>query len=386
MRRDFVRGSQYGRWSDGDFAAWEMRDSRENPTMSVANSTVLLVMMARGFTGGLRDNPPPKDNFSASGAPEIFTGYEQMDFVDRTVEKFAATSVSRNVIGSAGAETWSTTIGSGSFSRNDIDLKRRMETQFEITSFDATAAPHYPHNDHGEMSTGLDEGFHILRTKAFLGRSGHASIFRTEAQTFYYDAARPSAQVLFPHPNDRLGGTTYGAVAISDATVTEVCYNILDSEPGNDSAADGNGAGNWALATAVTVPSLLGSSGLAKEWRFDYRNIPGSSTATIAVRFKEVSSSGDNSLSDGDGHYTTITVPANTGSLVNYRFGFPTTDGQTVDENYVANTRSKSRRSRPERQGKNCPGDPVSRSKPPPKRLGSQFPPAFTVAGMPTTL
>ncbi len=617
VRRDFVRGGQHGRWSDNDFAAWEMRDSRENPSMSVPDSTVLLVMMARGFTGGQardftttfpgearlrnysehggpfmvtvgldgrvrddslnfpvvpsggyfafswdnprqpsvwegdgdvrpieilqggaraplmehprrdgrdgdpayahdasifrvtdgsdlsfvaradgsaanilmrldggvdinsqlglgpasgdrRDNPPPKDNFFAPAAADIFTGYEQMRFVDRTVEKFAAADVARNVVGSAGAETWGSVLGSGSFTRsdgggpdtdtgtvdwvyhdpgatddsgnpqfvhlpglqveirakigytdddpaaawvyyttdgtsfpegslgvgkgatqvaamgfgpfgtpdpggtpewwevtlpavpagtllrykigvhrasapdrfpfsqNDIDIKRRMETQFEITGFDAAAAAHYPHNDHGEMAVGLEEGFHILRTRAFLGRSGHASIFRTEAQTFYYDTRRPEGQVLFPRAGDRIGGSAYGAVAISDASVTSVCFNILDSDPANDSAGSGNGAGNWAQATEVRVPSQLGGSGLAREWRFDYRDIPTSSTAEIYVRFKETSSSADNSLTDEGGHYTTIKVDVDTGFPVNYRFGFPAADGETVGEGYVA--------------------------------------------------
>lgn len=270
-----------------------------------------------------RDNPPPSDRFSESAAQDLFTGYEQMQYVDRMVEKFAATDVSRNVIGSAGAETWEVVMGAirarqftstrndgggletdsgtvdwayhdpegtvdggapqfdvtpnnlvdlsvkigytadpdkawiyyttggtkfpeGShgvgrgetqvaemfrsfdgtpdgggtptwwvaglpvflegtiirykimvhkndapdrfpFLQRDIDLKRKMETQFEITGFDPTTASYFPHNDHGEQAVGLEEGFHVLRSRAFLSRSGCSSIFRTETQTFYLD-------------------------------------------------------------------------------------------------------------------------------------------------------------------------------------------------------
>lgn len=608
VRRDFVRGSQIPKWNDQNFAAWEMRDKRENPGMTDADGTTLIVLMARNYGGGQardlttsfpsgarlrnysnhggafhvsvsgsgklrddggnppvvpeggifafswdnprlprvwsgseippiqifqngspapmmeherrdgrdgddgydytalipritdgsnlrflaradgsatnilmkldggvdlnsqegidksdlaeRDNPPPTDRFGDYAAQDLFTGYEQMLFVDRTAEKFAATNVSRNVIGSQGAETWevvmnepetfeknngngpnastgavtwvyhnptdtveggqpqflvypsrtieiSVKIGYGDqpdtgwvyyttdgstypegslgqgrgttkvaqlsysrdgaadgggtpkwfkalippqptgtvlrykigihsddapdrfpFSANDIEVKRRMETQFEIDGFNADTVSFFPHNDHGEMTTGLEEGFHILRTKAFLSRSGRSSIYRTESQTFYYDAARPTGQVRFPAENDQLGGSTYGAVVISDDSVTDVQFLILDSDPSNDQG--------WQNASQVSVPSQLGSTSFTKEWRFNYDGIPSSGTAEIKVRFREVSSSDDNSLSDANGHFTTVTRNVRTGSPVNFRFGFPENDGDTVGEGYVA--------------------------------------------------
>lgn len=407
-----------------------------------------------------RDNPPPTDRFFDSPAQDLFTGYERMTFVDRAAEKFAATSVSRNVIGSQGAETWEIVIGEnptrndgngpntgnenlavtwvyhnptassndaapqyvltpnnfvelrvktgyddqiksgwvyyttdgtsfpeGSlgtgkgntrvaplsfysdgnpdgdripkwfettlpslpdgtvlrykigfqardtsdlfpFSANDIELKRRMETVFEIDNFNAQTVSFFPHNDHGKMESGLEEGFHILRTKAFLNRSGRASIFRTEAQTFYYDAQRPTAQVLFPAENDQIGGSVYGAVALSDASVTSVQFRILDSNPANDQ--------DWADAYAVDVPSLLGDSGFTREWRFDYDDIPTSGSAQILVRFREASSLADNSLTDEAGHFTTLTRNVTTGLPTNFRFGFPATDGEPAGAGYVA--------------------------------------------------
>ena len=45
VRRDFVRGQQVARWNDKDFAAWEMRDKRENTTMTDEDGTVLLSLI-----------------------------------------------------------------------------------------------------------------------------------------------------------------------------------------------------------------------------------------------------------------------------------------------------------------------------------------------------
>lgn len=606
VRRDFIRGSQIPKWEDNDFAAWEMRDKRENSSMNDTDGTTLLVLMARNYTegqardlttsfpagarlrnysnhggafhvtvdgsgklrdgggnapvvpsggifsfswdnprlprvwsgsdippiqifqgstpapmmghlredgrdgdsnydytaqipritdgsdlrflaradgsatnilmkldGGIdlneqegidkpdlaeRDNPPPTDRFGDYAAQDLFTGYEQMIFVDRTAEKFAATDTARNIIGSQGAETWEVVVGNtptrnngngpnantgavtwvyhnptdtsndatpqlvftpnnfielrvkigygdqptsgwiyyttdgnsfpeGSlgvgkgatqvaplffyangavdgggtpkwwrgdlpslpngtvlrykigvhsddapdrfpFSANDVEVKRRMETQFEVDGFDANAVSFFPHNDHGEMTTGLEEGFHILRTKAFLNRSGRASIYRTESQTFYYDTSRPTGQIRFPAENNQLGGTTYGSVVVSDESVTDVLFQILDSNPANDQ--------DWTNATQVSTPTQLGNTSFTKEWRFSYDDIPTTGTAEIKVRFREVSSSNDNTLDDQTGHYTTVTRNVRTGSPVNYRFGFPANDGDTVNEGYVA--------------------------------------------------
>jgi hypothetical protein len=63
-------------------------------------------------TGGKRDQAP-------TVATDVFLGYEQMDFVQRIAEKFAARDVSRNVIGSPGCETYQATIGSTGFTVNN---------------------------------------------------------------------------------------------------------------------------------------------------------------------------------------------------------------------------------------------------------------------------
>jgi glycosidase len=218
---------------------------------------------------------------------------------------------------------------------DQVSKKKRMETFFEIANFDASACTVYPHNNLGSRFTGLREGFHVLRTRAFLSRSGKASLFRTNTQTFYYDTQRPAGQIRFPAENSTIGGSTYGFVVLTDASVTDVQFNILDSNGGNDSAANGNGAGNWAAAQEVT-PTQLGSTGFVREWRFDYKNIPGSGAAIVNVRMREVSSGASNAVSDTEGWFTTLARNLNTGNAVNYRIQFPGADGAVVDANYVA--------------------------------------------------
>jgi Bacterial TSP3 repeat len=218
---------------------------------------------------------------------------------------------------------------------DQISKKNRMETMFEIANFDATTVQYYPHNDLNERRTGLAEGFHVLRTRAFLPRTGKASLFRTNTQTFYYDTQRPAGQVAFPSENSTIGGSTYGFVVLTDASVSGVQFNILDSNSANDSAANGNGAGNWAGATEVT-PTQTGGTAFTREWRFDFKNIPSSGAAAISVRLREASSSSNNTLSDSAGWFTTLTRNVNTGYPVNYRIQFPGADGTVVGPSYVA--------------------------------------------------
>ncbi|HEX4085798.1 MAG TPA: alpha-amylase family glycosyl hydrolase, partial [Chthoniobacteraceae bacterium] len=63
-------------------------------------------------SGELRDNPP-------AVATDVFLGYEQMGFVDReNPELFGAVDTTRCQIGSTGAETYITTVGSEQFTEN----------------------------------------------------------------------------------------------------------------------------------------------------------------------------------------------------------------------------------------------------------------------------
>lgn len=221
------------------------------------------------------------------------------------------------------------------FTSENIALAERMESVFEVADFNAATAPYRVHNDYSQVATGLSEGFHVLRSRAFVGRGDGSSIFRTNTQVFYYDTAPPAGEVAFPRQGDQLGGTSYGAVVLSDPSVTEVWYYIDDLNSGNDNPATGNGTNNWKLANAVIVPTNLGSSNYTKEWRFTYEAIPTAGSANLVIRLKEPSSAADMSLGDAGGHYTTITRSVSTGSPINFNIGYPSVSGETVDDNYV---------------------------------------------------
>jgi hypothetical protein len=386
-------------------------------------------------SGDLRDNRPGL-------ATDTFLGYEQMGFVQRVAEKFAARDVSRNVIGSPGCETYQATIGTSGFTVNngsgpntgvgtvawayhdpaasnqlanptpqfvpppqnaansnitvwvkigytnqpeyavlyyttngvaypegsaglgkgttlvaplafntngtydgtgtpvwwtatlapmpsgtvlrykigvyrtdagpwfplgasDISLEQRMESIYQITNFNAQTVGFYPHNDYDTrtFTNGLDEGFHVLRTKTFLQRSGRASIYNLNVQTFYYDTRTPQGQILFPAYGTTITGTNYGVVVRADRTTSAVWYRITD----------GNGTGQWAQATAIW-PSTVGlTTTYPLEWRFNYTNIPTNGTAQIQARLLRLTSSTNMNLTDVAGHFTTLSTAVGTG-------------------------------------------------------------------------
>jgi len=225
------------------------------------------------------------------------------------------------------------------FGANDITLKKPMETQFAVTNFNAETVVYRPHNDYGTEQVGLEEGYHVLRTKAFLKRDGAAPLFNLNVQTFYYDTQRPEGEILFPASDgDTLNDSTYGFVVRSDESVEEVFYRITDSDAGNNDSATGVDQGNGAWVPALSMePSLSIDSDYPQEWRFDYVNIPASSNAQIEVRLKEASSSTNNTLSDVNGHFTTLLRTVNTsGPDVRFFVAYPQGDGERVGPGYVA--------------------------------------------------
>lgn len=262
-------------------------------------------------------------------------------------------------------------------SATTVDVKRKMETVFQITNFNATTATVRPHNDYSEQRTGLEEGWHVLRARAFLSRSGKASIYNTFTQTFYYDTQTPQGAVVFPSQNETLGGGTYGAVVRAASDVTEVWYNITDGDPSNDDGVtgsqggngagpepftdsngngvrdsgesftdingngtfDGNLAATWQRASEVT-PSLTTSSPYPREFRFNYRNIPATGTATIKVRLLELSSSRNMTLSPAASWTTELVRTVNTaGPNLRMFVAFPQQDGQVTGDGYVMKVR-----------------------------------------------
>lgn len=283
-----------------------------------------------------------------------------------------------------------------------VAYKKMMMTTFRVADFDPATVRLFPHNDYARtpqvdkpydqwpfaMQTGLSEGFHVLRARAFLKRNAYpttgkpaldashneAALYNTFVQTFYYDAKTPDGELAFPAANgETVGGSGYEMVVRTDMTVEEVWYSIADSETDNDDAVtrrqNGNGAGfepfvdannngvwnegetftdlngngsydttlnpTWARATEVT-PSLSIDSPHQKEWRFTYNNIPVSGAATIKVRLLEASSSRDLSLGAAAAHVREFTRSVQTrGNAERLLVAFPANDGDEVDDNYI---------------------------------------------------
>ncbi|MBU3664527.1 MAG: hypothetical protein FGM15_01425 [Chthoniobacterales bacterium] len=276
-------------------------------------------------------------------------------------------------------------------SLDSVTYKKKMLTTFRVAEFDPANVQHFPHNDYaraptlGEpyekwpwaMRTGLAEGFHVMRARAFLptGKGGRsldaAPLYQTFVQTFYYDALPPQGTVAWPANNgDTVGGSSYELVIRTDSTVEEVWYHIDDSDARNNDSAtkqlNGNGAGfepfddanqnglrdaaedftdvngngiydislsdSWAKATEVTAPEGV----TQKEWRFRYNNIPASGEGTIKIRLLEASSSRDLTLSPGSANVTELTRSVQTrGPDERVMIAWPQSDGNRVDDNYT---------------------------------------------------
>ncbi|MGJ8650368.1 MAG: alpha-amylase family glycosyl hydrolase [Opitutaceae bacterium] len=254
--------------------------------------------------------------------------------------------------------------------------KKQMLSTFKVENWDPTAAQVHVHADYNSLTTGLAEGFHVIRAKAMLNRDpwAAASLYQTFTQTFYYDAETPQGEVAFPSSDgETVGGSSYEIVVRTDRTVEEVWFNIADSEAGNNDSAtqqlNGNGDGfepftdanqngvrdtgedfidlngngtydatttvAWAQATEVTANPAVTSS-YQKEWRLRYNNIPASGSATITCRLIEASTSRDFGLDATTGHYTVLTRTVNTaGPLERINIAWPKSDGDRIDDNYT---------------------------------------------------
>ncbi|MFP6901879.1 MAG: alpha-amylase family glycosyl hydrolase, partial [Opitutales bacterium] len=238
------------------------------------------------------------------------------------------------------------------FPKNEpsVALKKKMLTTFEIDGFNADAIEYRPHNDWGQKVTGLKEGFHYLKGRAFLSRLGQAAIYNTFTRTFYYDTKRPEGETSFPGGDgEELFGSEYGFVVRSDPSVTEVLYHVDDNDPTNDDsqtgALNGNGAtgdGNsssWAPAMEITSRQDLGSD-YPKEWRFSYRNVPpGGGEATVRIALKEVSSSNNLDQPEEEGHFRVLTRTVKTSGPNHRLFAtWPQRDGEKVGQDYVMKT------------------------------------------------
>jgi len=221
------------------------------------------------------------------------------------------------------------------WSEDDLSIVPRMQTRFEITNFNAAAVLYYPHNDWGSMSVGLKEGFHVLRTKALLGRqAGHTSIYRENTQTFYYDASRPEGRIVTPDADGIALTNSSQLIRVrTDMTVEEVWCRINDTNSENDDSVTGLSNGNNAWVKASR--GVLGTAGPGRDpeqlWQFNYVNVPTSGLAVINVILREVSSSTNLALSDESGHFTTLQRTVSTGgSGVQLFITEPIEDGVTL--------------------------------------------------------
>ena len=218
------------------------------------------------------------------------------------------------------------------------DAKHYGLTQFAITNWNPAAAQVWLHGDlaTNQIVTGLSEGFHILRARAFLPRAGKSSVFNTFLQTFYYDAAPPAGAIAFPGANGQsLATIDYGCVVRADDTATEVEYNIIDGDPNNDDANTGfnngngltNGVPAFAKATAVNQTFTLNASypNLPREFRFTYLAVPTNGSATLTVRVREMTSANASNRITTLVRTVNCAAPAQTLQVV-----FPSSNGQVI--------------------------------------------------------
>ena len=214
-------------------------------------------------------------------------------------------------------------------------------TQFGITNFNPTTATVWLHNDRNSSNTatGLGTGFHIVRTRTFLPRSGKSGVYNTFLQTFYYDGQLPGGVIATPAADGAsITNGTYTVVVRADSTVTGVECNIIDSNTNNDDAVtlqnNGNGLTNgvakFVSATAATPdPNLtLQFPNYPQEYHFSYVSVPSNGTATITVHLRSFSST------IFPARFTTLTrnvntvAPSQTLSIVN-----PAPDGSILTLN-----------------------------------------------------
>jgi hypothetical protein len=217
--------------------------------------------------------------------------------------------------------------------------KRYGLNQAVITNFNPTTATVWLHNDlnTNNTTTGLAEGFHIVRARTFLPRAGKAAVFNTFLQTFYYDAQPPAGAIAFPPSNgSTINSSSYGVVVRADSSVTGVEYNIADSDPNNDDAVTGQNNGNgltngvpkFANASLVNPDPSLNPQfpNYPQEFRFNYVAVPSNGMATITVRLRELSSS---ALTN---RVTTLTRTVNTLAPAQVLFiTAPANDGAILD-------------------------------------------------------
>ena len=157
-------------------------------------------------------------------------------------------------------------------------------TQFGITNFNPTTATLWLHNDLNTNNTavGLSSGFHIVRSRCFLPRSGKSGVYNTFLQTFYYAGQLPTGVIAYPATDgSTITNTSYTVVVRADSSVTEVDYCVTD-----------NNGQTCGVAPPVSPDATLSQqyTNYPQEYRFTYSPVASSGTATISVHLKDVAS------------------------------------------------------------------------------------------------
>jgi hypothetical protein len=219
------------------------------------------------------------------------------------------------------------------------DSKRYGLTQFGITNFYPGTVLVWTHNNlnANDITSGLAEGFHILRARAFLPRNNKSSVFNTFLQTFYFDAHEPDGIIAFPAADGAtIRSTDYDVVVRADETATLVEFNIIDNDPNNDDAVTGFNNGNglssgMPVFAKANLVSSLGSlnqqyPNLPQEFRFTWFAVPSNGAATITVRIKELTS---NILTN---RFRTLTRTVNAAAPPQtLSIAFPSANGQNIN-------------------------------------------------------
>jgi glycosidase len=347
-----TNGDGFGHDYSSETAEWVYHDPSANTTMAAqtdgpqrsATGEVFVKVGYQSQVSGCRiyyttDGSEPEGAFGVGrGSTQVASGsFADDDEADGTIDWWRAT-----IPAQPAGTTVKYKIALHKHNANAIedykDARHFALTEFGIPNWNPAAARIWPHSNlaTNQIVTGLAEGLHILRARAFLPRSGKSSVFNTFLQTFYYDIQPPAGAIAFP-PSDgaTLASVDYGCVVRADDTVTEVEYNILDGDPNNDDVntgfANGNGLSNgvpvFATAARVNQTFSLNAAhpGLPREFRFTYFAVPSSDSATITVRLKEVTSSTYTNRIRVLTRTVNTRAPAQT-----LQIAFPSVDGQNI--------------------------------------------------------
>ena len=157
-------------------------------------------------------------------------------------------------------------------------------TQFGITNFNPTTATVWLHNDlnTNNTATGLSSGFHIVRSRCFLPRSGKSGVYNTFLQTFYYAGQLPTGVIAYP--------------ATDGSTITEQQLHAwwcarTARLPRSITALPTAMARPAACASPVSPDATLSQqyTNYPQEYRFTYSPVASNGTATISVQLKDLS-------------------------------------------------------------------------------------------------